>query len=105
MQPGRGAVDGIVKEHGALHVLVNNAGITRDTLSMRMKDEDWDAVLDTNLKVGIPTGPRGDAHDDEATLRAHRQHHFGGRRERQRRAGELLRGEGGRGRHDAIAGA
>jgi 3-oxoacyl-[acyl-carrier protein] reductase len=44
------AVDGIVKEHGALHVLVNNAGITRDTLSMRMKDEDWDAVLDTNLK-------------------------------------------------------
>lgn len=45
------AVDAIVKEHGALHVLVNNAGITRDTLSMRMKDADWDAVLDTNLKA------------------------------------------------------
>ena len=45
------AVDAIVKEHGALHVLVNNAGITRDTLAMRMKDEDWDAVLDTNLKA------------------------------------------------------
>ena len=45
------AVDGIVKEHGALHVLVNNAGITRDSLSMRMKDDDWDAVLDTNLKA------------------------------------------------------
>ena len=44
-------VDGIVKVHGGLHVLVNNAGITRDTLSMRMKDEDWDAVLDTNLKA------------------------------------------------------
>lgn len=44
-------VDGIVKEYGALHVLVNNAGITRDTLAMRMKDEDWDAVLDTNLKA------------------------------------------------------
>ncbi|MDP3223388.1 MAG: SDR family NAD(P)-dependent oxidoreductase, partial [Rubrivivax sp.] len=41
------AVDGIVKAHGGLHVLVNNAGITRDTLSMRMKDEDWDAVIDT----------------------------------------------------------
>src|SRR5574343_1652020 len=40
-------IDAIVKEHGALHVLVNNAGITRDTLAMRMKDEDWDAVLDT----------------------------------------------------------
>jgi len=46
-----GAIDGIVKEFGALHVLVNNAGITRDTLSMRMKDDDWDAVLDTNLKA------------------------------------------------------
>ena len=44
-------VDSIVKEHGALHVLVNNAGITRDTLAMRMKDDDWDAVLDTNLKA------------------------------------------------------
>jgi 3-oxoacyl-[acyl-carrier protein] reductase len=44
-------VDGIVKEHGALHVLVNNAGITRDMLAMRLKDEDWDAVLDTNLKA------------------------------------------------------
>ena len=45
------AVDVVVKEHGALHVLVNNAGITRDGLSMRMKDADWDAVLDTNLKA------------------------------------------------------
>ncbi|HEX5806014.1 MAG TPA: 3-oxoacyl-ACP reductase FabG [Macromonas sp.] len=44
-------IDAIVKENGALHVLVNNAGITRDTLAMRMKDEDWDAVTDTNLKA------------------------------------------------------
>ena len=44
-------IDSIVKEHGALHVLVNNAGITRDTLAMRMKDDEWDAVLDTNLKA------------------------------------------------------
>ena len=44
-------IEAIVKEHGALHVLVNNAGITRDTLAMRMKDDDWDAVLDTNLKA------------------------------------------------------
>jgi 3-oxoacyl-[acyl-carrier protein] reductase len=43
-------VDAISKEHGALQVLVNNAGITRDTLAMRMKDEDWDAVMDANLK-------------------------------------------------------
>jgi 3-oxoacyl-[acyl-carrier protein] reductase len=45
------AVDEIVKTHGGLQVLVNNAGITRDTLAMRMKDDDWDAVLDTNLKA------------------------------------------------------
>jgi 3-oxoacyl-[acyl-carrier protein] reductase len=44
-------VDSIVKEQGALHILVNNAGITRDTLAMRMKDDDWDAVIDTNLKA------------------------------------------------------
>ena len=49
------AIDGIVKSHGAIHVLVNNAGITRDTLSMRMKDDDWDAVLDTNLKAVFRT--------------------------------------------------
>ena len=44
-------IDSIVKGQGGLHVLVNNAGITRDQLAMRMKDEDWDAVLDTNLKA------------------------------------------------------
>jgi 3-oxoacyl-[acyl-carrier protein] reductase len=44
-------IDAVVKDHGALHVLVNNAGITRDMLAMRLKDEDWDAVLDTNLKA------------------------------------------------------
>ena len=44
-------VDSIVKEHGGLHILVNNAGITRDTLAMRMKDEQWDEVADTNLKA------------------------------------------------------
>lgn len=46
-----GLIDEITKTHGALHVLVNNAGITRDMLAMRLKDDDWDAVLDTNLKA------------------------------------------------------
>jgi 3-oxoacyl-[acyl-carrier protein] reductase len=40
----------IVADFGRADVLVNNAGITRDTLAMRMSSEDWDAVLDTNLK-------------------------------------------------------
>ena len=44
-------IDSIVKEFGALNVLVNNAGITRDQLAMRMKDDEWDAVIDTNLKA------------------------------------------------------
>jgi 3-oxoacyl-[acyl-carrier protein] reductase len=44
-------IDSLVKEHGGIQVLVNNAGITRDMLAMRLKDDDWDAVLDTNLKA------------------------------------------------------
>lgn len=43
-------VEDIVTEFGALHIVVNNAGITRDNLLMRMREEDWDAVIDTNLK-------------------------------------------------------
>lgn len=42
-------VDEIAKEFGAVSILVNNAGITRDNLLMRMKEEDWQAILDTNL--------------------------------------------------------
>lgn len=44
------ALDAIAEQHGALpSILVNNAGITRDNLLMRMKDEEWEAILDTNL--------------------------------------------------------
>ena len=42
-------VDAVSSEFGGISILVNNAGITRDNLLMRMKDEDWQAVLDTNL--------------------------------------------------------
>lgn len=41
----------LTKEFGAITILVNNAGITRDNLSMRMRDDEWDAVIDTNLKA------------------------------------------------------
>lgn len=43
-------VKAVVDELGGIDILVNNAGITRDGLLMRMKEEDWDAVIDTNLK-------------------------------------------------------
>jgi 3-oxoacyl-[acyl-carrier protein] reductase len=42
-------IDSIAKDIGPVSILVNNAGITRDNLLMRMKDEDWQAILDTNL--------------------------------------------------------
>ena len=42
-------IEAIGKEFGSVSILVNNAGITRDTLLLRMKDEDWQSVLDTNL--------------------------------------------------------
>ena len=48
------SVESLVKQtldhYGRIDILINNAGITRDNLLMRMKEEDWDAVLDTNLK-------------------------------------------------------
>ena len=43
-------VDEIVKEFGRVDILVNNAGITKDTLLMRMSEEQWDAVINVNLK-------------------------------------------------------
>jgi len=50
-QPGqiKAGFEAVRGKFGALHILVNNAGITRDTLALRMKQEDWDAVLQVNL--------------------------------------------------------
>lgn len=43
------AIDSIIEELGGLHILVNNAGITHDTLMLRMKEEDWTSVISVNL--------------------------------------------------------
>jgi 3-oxoacyl-[acyl-carrier protein] reductase len=48
-------VDGVEKHFGSCDILVNNAGITRDNLLMRLKDDDWDAVLDANLRGAFAT--------------------------------------------------
>ena len=54
-----GSVDALIKrveeELGSLDILVNNAGVTRDNVLMRLKDEDWDAVIDTNLRGAFNT--------------------------------------------------
>ncbi len=46
----KAAVNTVVERHGALHILVNNAGITKDKLIIQLKEEEWDAVLGINLK-------------------------------------------------------
>ncbi|HYA58722.1 MAG TPA: 3-oxoacyl-ACP reductase FabG [Burkholderiaceae bacterium] len=53
-RPGCDAlVEQVTARFGKLSILVNNAGITADTLAMRMRDEDWDAVIDTNLTAAF----------------------------------------------------
>ena len=47
-------VAGALERHGRIDILVNNAGITRDQLMLRMKRDDWDAVIATNLTGGVP---------------------------------------------------
>ena len=48
-EASKAAVEAIVAEFGRIDILVNNAGITRDMLAMRLSDEAWDAVIETNL--------------------------------------------------------
>jgi len=50
-------VAAIEQAHGTVSVLVNNAGIAQDNLAMRMKEAEWDAVIDTNLK-SVSSSPR-----------------------------------------------
>ncbi len=64
----------ILQDFGRVDILVNNAGVTRDGLSMRMSIEDWDTVLDTNLKGAFSFHPGGHALHDQATQRPHHQH-------------------------------
>ncbi len=58
----------VTSAFGGLDILVNNAGITRDNLMMRMKEDDWDDVMDINLKVSFSVQSCG-AHDVEAAER------------------------------------
>jgi len=85
-------VKAIAKDFGKIDVLVNNAGITKDGLLMRMSEDDWDAVLNVNLKGTFLC-------HDEAAFRNHCQHCFGHRADGQCRAGQLC---GLQGRRDFL---
>ena len=59
---------------GEVNILVNNAGITRDNLAMRMKDEEWDDVLNVNMTATMTLCRFSFAHNDESALGAYYQY-------------------------------
>ena len=75
---------------------MNNAGITRDNLLLRMKDDEWDEIMATNLKAVFRLSKAVLRGDDEGALRPHHQHHLRRRQHRQCRADQLCCGQGGR---------
>ena len=90
---------------GPLAILVNNAGMTRDMLALRMSDEDWQAVLDVDLSRPVPPGAGGAARHAAPAGRTDHQHLLDRGGHRQCRPGQLCRGQGRSGRHDEGAGA
>ncbi len=72
----------IEKKFGPVSVLVNNAGITRDNLAMRMKDDEWGSGDRDQPQGCVPFVQAGHARHDEGALRAHHQHYLGGGRSR-----------------------
>ena len=88
-------VEAVEKAFGAVDILVNNAGLTRDNLLMRIKDDDWDAVLDANLRGAFVAIAGRVARHDEAPLGTDHQHRQRRRAHRQQGAGELRGEQGG----------
>ena len=107
IEPGAAetAVAATLEKHGRIDVLVNNAGITRDQLMLRMKRDDWDAVIATNLTAAFTLTQAVLKPMIRQRARADHLHQLGRRPERQRRAGELRRVEGGDHRVREVGGA
>ena len=97
-------VDAAVNTFGHIDIMVNNAGVTRDQLLMRMTDEEWDTVLNIDLKSAVSVHAGGPAAHAPAAQRPNRQHRQRGRYYRQRRAGQLCLGQGRRHRLYALRG-
>ena len=83
------AMAGILERHGRIDILVNNAGIARDQLLLRMKRDDWDAVLTTNLTAAFALTQAALKSMIRQRQRTHYFHQLGRRPERQPRPGEL----------------
>ena len=81
----------VLDKSGRLDVLVNNAGITKDGLLMRMKTSDWQSVIDLNLTGGVPMHASGEPLDAESPLGTHHQHHLRGGAHGESGPGQLQR--------------
>ncbi len=88
------AVTQVEEQLGPVEVLVANAGITRDGLLVRMSEDDFTDVIDTNLTATWRLAKRVVPEDDEGALGAHHRRVVGGRLHRRSRPGELRRVEG-----------
>ena len=89
----------VTETFGRLDILVNNAGITRDNLLMRMKESEWDEVIETNLK-GVFNGIKAVSRPMMTAVRPHHQSRVCRRCRRERRASQLHRCQGGSDRAD-----
>ena len=83
------AFEEIVKTFGRVDILVNNAGVRSDQLLVRMKPEEWDAVIHTNLSGIVSLCAGRGAHYAAPALGAHHRHHLSGRHDGERGADEL----------------
>ena len=93
----------VEEAQGPVEVLVANAGITKDTLVLRMSDDDWQSVIDTNLTGSFRVARRAAKGMLRLQAGPDRLHLLGGRAARLGRAGQLRRLQGGSGRHGAVA--
>ena len=95
----------MLERHGRIDILVNNAGIARDQLMLRMKRDDWDQVIATNLTSAFVIVQAAIKPMIKQRSGPHHQHQLGRRADRQRRPGELRGVEGGAHRVQQGAGA
>ena len=93
-------VQGVIERHGGLDFLINNAGVNRDTLALRMSDDDWRRVIEVNLDRRVQLRPRRPQAHGAPAGGEDREHRQRRRLPGKRGAGELLGVEVRSDRHD-----